>query len=394
MKTKVLTISKLKEFITEIFYVKQDKVTKVTDNSVINSLFYGMAKVGQKALVDIANIEGQLFPEYATGEILDLVAKRKGVPERFTACGSSVFLRVVGYPGTKYLASTHTFMSSNGVVFELSEDVEIPLDGYTYVGVRSRDIGVKTNVPPYSITTVSPVPSGHKYVINEFASIRGADIEDDDVFRQRIINFPNLISETTIEKINQIFIKHNNNVLRTIYRGLDVSGKNRLAILTQNGSLLSQTELDDLLSFVKDYISISDLREYGNNILGIVLENVEFYPIDVDIRVNFSQEYDPDLIRIDIQTKFAKKVDYRFWNDGDIVQWDDLLGIVKNTPGVKSVSDKYFYPHADIEIPDGQFPRFRGFILRDMDGNIWVDKSGNLDPVYFSNSLNFLDKIL
>jgi hypothetical protein len=394
METKILTISKLKELITEIFYDKQDKVTKVTDNSVINAIFYGMAKVGQKALVDIANVEGQLFPEFATGDILDNVAVRLGVPSRLSATSSSTFVRLVGAPGTVYLAATHIFSATSGVQFELAQNITVPLDGYIYANVRSRDVGNKTNVNPNTITKVTPVPVGHYYVINEFSAIGGYDIEDDQSFRQRIMNYPNLLSESTLEKMNQIFISINSNVLRTIYQGLSITGQNRLAILTTNGSELSNSELDALLSQAKDYLSIVDLRRFGNNITGISLENIVFYPIDVDFRVDLVQNYDPDSLRIEIQTKFSREVDYRFWNDGDTIQWDNLLEIVKSIQGVKSVPDKRFVPQSDIVIPSGQFPRFRSFIMRSLDGTILVDKQGALDPVFFSNSVNTINQIL
>lgn len=394
METKPLTIDRLKELITEIFYDKTDKVTKVTDNSAINAIFYGMAKVGQKAMVDIANVEAQLFPESATGNLLDNVAARLGVAPRFSATGSSTFVRLVGAPGTQYLATTNTFISTNGINFELAQNVTIPTDGYIYANVRSVDVGIKTNVNPNTITTVTPIPVGHDYVINEFRAVGGANAEDDQSFRQRIINYPNLLSENTLEKLNQIFIKTNNNVLRTIYKGLSDTGKNRLGILTQNGSQLSDSELADLLTAAQKYISISDIRIEGNNIVGVVLENIDFYPIDVDFRVDIAANYDPDSLRVEIQTRFAREVDYRFWIDGSSVQWDNLLGIVKSVQGIRSVPDKQFLPSSDIPIPVGQFPRFRGFIMRSLDGSIIVDSSGLLDPIFFSNSINELNNIL
>lgn len=394
METKVLTIDRLKELITEVFYDKTTRVTKVTDNSAINAVFYGTAKTGQKALVDIANVEAMLFPEFATNSLLDSVAIRLGVAPRFTASGSSTFLRLVGAPGTQYLATTNTFVNTGGVIFELSQDITIPQDGYIYANVGSSDVGKKTNVNPYTITSVVPVPTGHNYVINEFKSIRGADAEDDQSFRQRIINYPNLLSETTLEKMNQVFIKQNNNVLRTIYKGLSNTGKNQLGILTQDGSELSNSELDDLLDVAKTFASISDIRIEGNNVVGLELENIDFYAIDIDFRVDILANYDPDSLRINIQAAFAKSVDYRLWVDGDTVEWDKLLQIVKNTQGVRSVPDKQFIPQSDIPIPIGQFPRFRGFIMRDLDGNILVDQQGNLDPVFFSNSVNEINNVI
>ena len=394
METKPLTISKLKSLLSEIFFDKQDSVTKITENSVLNGFFYGIAKVGQKALVDIANVEAQIFPEFASGSLLDNVAVRLGVPTRLGASGSSTFIRLVGAPGTQYVSTDVTFSSISGVVFELATSVTIPTDGYIYANIRSRDSGKKTNVDPTSISNITPAPVGHEYLINEFQAIGGADKESDELFRQRIINFPNLISESTLEKLNQIFIKINSKVLRTVYFGLTSTGKNRIGVLSQDGSEFSVSELDELLVEVQNFISISDLRKFGNNVFGISIENVEFLPIDVDFRVDIIQNYNPDAIRIDIQTRFSRLVDYRFFQEGDVVQWDDLLALTKATQGVRNVPDKTFLPQTDINVPNGSFPRFRGFIMRDLSGNILVDQQGNLDPIYFSNSISALNSIL
>jgi hypothetical protein len=394
METKVLSIDRLNMLVSELFFNKQSIVTKISDNSVINAHFYGVSKVGQKALVEIANVEGMLFPEYATGNLLDSIATRLGVPPRFGASGSSTLVRLVGAVGTRYSAMTQTFTNINGVSFDLAVNVIIPASGYIFANVRSRDVGAKTNVSPNSITNVTPAPAGHKYVINEFRAVGGSDGEDDASFRQRIINYPNLISESTLEKFNQIFIKINGNVLRTIYLGLDITGKNQLGIISQNGAQFTTSEFANLLTGVNPYISISDLRKFGNNITGITLLNVTSYPIDIDCRINILQNYDPDLVRIDIQTKLAREVDYRFWNDGTVIQWTTLLNIVKATNGVQSCPDKRFLPQNDIEVPVGQLPRFRSFILRDLNGNILIDNQGNLNPIYYSNTINEINKIL
>ena len=60
MITKVNnTISFLKNLWVETFLNKTDKVTDITDNSVLNGVAYGTAKVAQKALKDIAIVEAQ-----------------------------------------------------------------------------------------------------------------------------------------------------------------------------------------------------------------------------------------------------------------------------------------------------------------------------------------------
>ena len=40
---------------------------------------------------------------------------------------------------------------------------------------------------------------------------------------------------------------------------------------------------------------------------------------------------------------------------------------------MRYVPDTHFYPHVDVNVPKYQLPRLRGFIMRDLDGNILAD---------------------
>ncbi len=186
MITKIQTLEQLKSLFLEILLNKTDKLSDVSDNSNINATAYGVSKVAQKAIKDIAIVESHLFPDSAYGDYLDNAAILFGVPERFEASGSSTFIRLVADEGTEYIAGTHYFSNVNGIQFELTEDVTIGELGWAYAPIRSVSTGESTNVEPNSITTVSPVPSGHIGCSNEYQAIGGMDEESDELFRQRI----------------------------------------------------------------------------------------------------------------------------------------------------------------------------------------------------------------
>lgn len=40
-------------------------------------------------------------------------------------------------------------------------------------------------------------------------------------------------------------------------------------------------------------------------------------------------DYDVATVRQNIQVNLTKYLDFRFWTPGDVVEWDDLLDIVK-----------------------------------------------------------------
>lgn len=388
MITEITSVQEIKSLLAEILLSKTNKISKISDESVFNAVLYGVAKLDQKALKDLALIESHLFPEYAYGENLDIVAQRQGIGERYGASQSSTFLRISAEPGTLYLKNTHTFKSSSGITFELEDDFEMGSFGYAYVKVRSSETGSKTNVDSLTISRVTPIPTGHQYVVNEYMAEGGRDVEQDDVFKIRIQESPNYVASGTLAKLQQVFMKINNNVLRLIYSGVENSGKTILSIVTQNGISLTSNEIDELLTRGEEYFSLTEQRLIGSQSYGLVLRNIDYYPIDLDFRVELFSNANPDEIRKNIQIAVSKYLDFRFWDYSKKVEWDNILQIVKTTSGVKYVLDSFFIPNSDLKIDKGYIPRLRGFVMRSLDGSLIQSLTGNLNPVYYANDVN------
>ena len=390
MITKLTTLEELKKIWVEILFNKTSKVTKISDESTLNGIAYGCAKIGQKALKDIAILESHIFPDSAYGQYLDNIAQNFGIAPRFGSSESQTFVRLVGNPGTQYLKNVNSFTSKSGIIFTLIDDIILNTNGYGYYSVRSQTKGLITNVDPLSIDTISAPPSGHSYVINEFRASGGRDEEDDITFRNRIKQGVNVLARGTIAMLEQVFMKINNNVLRIIYQGVDVSGKYKFGILTQNGILLTTQELQDLLEQGEQYLSLCELTPQGYNSLGIILTNIDYYYLDISFRCELFTNYNIDDIRKEIQIKFMKKYDFRYfdWNLMKI-EWDDLLQLVKETRGVKYIYDQYFYPRVDISIPKYMFPKFRSFLMLDKSGNLISTNSNTINPVYYPNQMDW-----
>jgi uncharacterized phage protein gp47/JayE len=389
MITRVSTLEELKQIFVEILINKTAKVTKIADNSVLGGIAFGAAKVGQKALKDIAIVESHMFPDSAFGAYLDTVASNYGIAARFGLAQSSTYLRLVADPGTIYLAGTHKFSGNHGLVFDLESNVTIGVNGFEYVKVRSVDSGEKVNIDALTISTVDPIPVGHLYVTNEYRAIGGRDIEGDEDFRIRIKDGANLAATGTLAKITHVFQKINSNVLKCFYQGIDPLGKATIAIATVNGIDLNSTELDALLNEGQDYFNLTELSQWGAQSIQVVLKNVIWQPIDVSFRVELFANYNPDDVRKNIQNAISKYLDFRYWKPYQKVEWDELLSIVKRVSGVKYVPDATFVPSLDIIVDVNKLPRLRGFLMLDTQGNILQNISGTLNPVYYPNQPDF-----
>jgi hypothetical protein len=386
MITKVSnTIANLKNLWIEMFLNKTDKVSNIADGSVLNAVAFGTAKVAQKAIKDIAIVEAQIFPTSATGTYLDKSAALFGVSPRKQALGSSTYIRVYAEPGTLYEVGT-TFISKNGIRFIMDKPFTVDNSGYGYVSVRSVITGSATNVEANSITQVSPRPLTHIECTNEYAAIGGRDYEDDETFRNRIINYNNRLSEETVESWTQIFQDLDDRILKVMNVGLGEDGKTHIYLVTQNGSFFTDDELEELLDKATPYFGLTELNLSGESI-GIVLENAKWMYVGgeqgVDFRVELSPNTDIADARKNIQIAMTKYLDFRFWEAGKVVQWDDLLQVVKTAEGVKYVPDEYFFPYFDEEVPLNMLPRIKGFRMRDLEGNILYDSGSNLSNIFY-----------
>lgn len=387
MITKITPVNELKLMFLEILLNKTDKINDIGADSVLNGIAFGCAKVGQKCLVNQAIVEGHIFPDTAYGVYLDELAANRGVSPRFGATASSTYVRLIGDEGTTYLKDVQTFTSTSGITFSLEEDVVIGINGYAYAKVRCNQEGLDTNVDPLSINKVSPIPTGHLTCTNEYRATGGRDEEDDDLFRQRIKDSINQLARTTLSYLEQVFMKINPNVLRIHKGGIDADGRLNLIVVSVNGQDFTDDEFNEILSRSEEYLSLSELLRSSTD-YALKLNNVDWLPVDVEFRVDIDPAYDQDRVRREIQIQMSKLFDYRFWEYGDKVEWENLLYAAKNVDGVRYVPDTHFYPHADINVPKFRLPRVRGFVMRDLDGNIVEDNGGVLAEVYYPNDID------
>ena len=380
------TISFLKNLWIETFINKTDKVSDITDNSVLNATAYATAKVAQKALKDVAIVEAQIFPEEASGEYLDKAATLFGVTPRKGALGSSTYIRVYAKPGTTYTKGVNVFVSTNGVRFPIEETLIVGDSGYGYVKVKSESVGAFTNVDPNSIVTLTPVPNGHIECTNEYYAVGGRDEEDDEMFRIRILNHQNVYAEGTLEKLVQILQNIDSRVLKIMFVGVMEDSFIHIQIATQNGQELTYQELQTLLEGATPYFGVGDMIVSGR-LMGIKFENASWYEVGgekgIDFRCELEAGYDIAAVRKNIQVGMTKYLDWRFWEPGRQVEWDNLLEITKNTEGVKYVADQDFYPKVDEPVSEWLLPRIKKFVMRDLEGNVLFDMENQFSPVFY-----------
>lgn len=389
MFTNITSVDELKQIFTEMLLNKTTTVTKIADGSAVNGIAFGNAKIGQKTMKDVAVLESLLFPDAAYASGLDNVMRFNGIPQRFGSRQSSTYIRVVGNPGTTYTPKIQIFKSSSGILFDVCTAYTIGAFGYGYVKVRSQTTGAIANVTALSINTLINAPTGHIYCVNDYASLYGSDVEVDAEARKRCMDGPNALSRGTISMLEQAFMKINDSVLKVYFSGLDSSSRISLSILTENGIDLNTQEINDILARSQKFFNLTEMRPSSFNGYAINLQPSAFQPIDISMRLSLEQNYNPDAVRIDMQTRMNKYLDYRYWRVGQSINWTNLLEIAQHTDGVTYVNDALFYPNSDVAIDVNKLPRIRGFQMLDLNGNLIKDIQGVLNPVYYPNEIDF-----
>jgi hypothetical protein len=384
MITKITPVQELKQLFLEIFLNKTDKITDIAEDSVMNGVAFGAAKIGQKCLTNQAVVEGNLFPDTAYGQYLDNIAVQRGVAPRFGASGSSTYIRIFADAGTYYSTDVQ-FVAKNGVIFVLEEAVTVPDTGIIYAKVQSTTTGSRTNVEPLAISNIINRPTGHLNATNEYKAMFGFDVESDDFFRERIKKSANILARGTLAYLEQIFMRINPRVLR-LYKNISNSGSYSLTVVPVNGVNFSTEELTQLQSFSVEFLNLSEIL---NPDFELELVNPTWYEVNVDFRLDIDNALNRDIIRRNLQIQFQKLLDYRHWKPTNRLEWDNLLFAAKQTEGVRYVPDNWFFPQRDENIPTNQLPRIRSFILRDLDGNVWVNDDAFMNEYYYPNNIDF-----
>jgi len=383
--TKILTVNELKQIATEVFLNHTDSVTKISPDSVLNAMLFTQAKLAQKGIKEVAINESRIFPELSNGSYLDDSADLFGVPDRLLESGSSAFVTLIADPQTRYISGVHKFTAKSGIEFELTESVTIDANGFGYGKIRSLQSGDQTNVDANTITTLTPSLIGHIACSNEYAAIGGRNIESDESFKIRIKNRPNLLARKTTDYLLEIMREIDTDILRVFNLGVStVNGHNRISVVKENGSDLTLPEIQQIKNYIKDFVAITDTDIQGN-IIGLDIENVNWEYVDMDFRVQLLPNFSSETVRKNIQLQINKYLDFRYWETTRKVEWDDLLQIVKNTEGIGYVPDNFFNPSVDKSLQFGSLPRVRGFIMKDLSGNILFNNSDSVLSVFYQS---------
>lgn len=389
MITKPLTVEKLKAIATEMFYNRTRLVTKTGKGSVINAMLYVLAKLAQKIINNIATLETYLFPESATGERLDEIAKLRGVSPRGGATKSSVYLLVIAKSSSDYdedvsdgvtINTTTRFISNDGVEYSaVNQDPIIIDDGdFKYIRVVSQNSGSNSYSPAYSITSTSQGVNDSianiQSVFNEYAAYGGKDAESDNLFRQRIKKSMNAFALGTKERMFYHINSVDSRVCRLEFCDFNPNGFPAFYVFSEDGTAFDADTLSRFKTAAQKFIS------FGAQTPDFINATRTDYEVKVKLRIAKDYETVVGEVLNNATINVIESVNWILPSFSKL-EWDNMLQAVKDTDGIAYVYDEEFYlygagdeliaePQKDLMINKYSYPYLSRIVFTDKDGKV------------------------
>ena len=364
---EIRNIEELKDAYLRYMLAYNPNLTKISADSSNSAIAYGVAGIAQAVLGEAHVLASYIAPQQASGNRLDVIASQRGILARKGAQRSSVWLRI-NHSTTATGSGEITFQSQDGISFTATVNF-VTGSFYAYVLASSVETGARTNVEPFAITRITAGDSTLRGfitgVLNEVHARGGADAEEDDTFRERILTAGNSVASNTLERLridlesNTIF--SGKPLLRFLNQGYNNVGRIRLGVITANLVPLTTAELATLNTAGTALLCLRDK--------GTIFENVSPTTLTMDARLQLSLPAEEVRNAIILRVfAFLRQVNTQFSKTQ--VERGELLNIVSSTRGVDIVDENFFLPLASTQTTAGVPITLSSVIVRDLTGNV------------------------
>lgn len=165
----------------------------VSEGSVAYDLLHPTAlEVERLKQFDLNYLFQQIWPQFADGEALDYHGEARGI-ERKAASPASGTLTITGEPGAVIqegdLFATEGIGTIESVSYASNGTYTIPAGGEIEISVTCTEAGAVGNCTVGKVIIVEDADDGVNECTNTTPMTGGLDIEEDDAYRQRILDF-------------------------------------------------------------------------------------------------------------------------------------------------------------------------------------------------------------
>ena len=306
---------------------------------IIGSISYELANITETELNRIAD---KAFVTTAQGEDLDRVGADYGIERRQDAA-AIVYLEITGDEFA--VINQNVKAIYNNLVYTVQEYKKINSSGVARVKAKCDTLGVIGNVPADTITQFLTNYAGLRTVTNPEPSYDGFDKEDDEIYRQRIIDYLASDSANCNKEQYETWAREVTGVLKAVVKGADEGmGAGNVGVFI---SAIDTTVSDELKQTVHDYIA---QKQFINATL--IVDSLNYVNIDVEANVILKEGYS----NIDIADQFKVKLKNYLNTVEKVVSYFKISELLFDCDGLEDVTDYTLNGFADsVTLQDTDF---------------------------------------
>lgn len=288
---------------------------------IIGSVSYELANIQDTELDKIID---RAFVKTAQGEDLDKVGSDYGVPRREDA-QAIVYLEITGDQFA--VINQNVKAIYNNLVYTVQEYKKINSSGVATVKAKCDTAGVIGNVPANTINQFLTDYTGLKTVNNPEPAYDGFDKEDDEIYRQRILDYLAEDATNANEAQYEMWARSVTGVQKAVIKPAEVMGPGNVGVYI---SAIDAEVSEELKTAVHDYI------DYIQPINATVIVNgLTYQKMNVSATVVLADGYD----KTDVKDEFTVALKQYLPTVDNIVSYFKISELLFDCTGVEDVID-------------------------------------------------------
>jgi len=259
---------------------------------IIGSVAYELANIKD---VDLNVIADRVFVKTATGEWLDKVGADYGLPRRESAA-AYVYLEIEGTNGA--IVNQTVKAVYNNLVFTCQEYKRISEDGSVSVKAKCETNGVIGNVLANTITEFLTNYQGLTSVNNPEPAYDGFNVEDDETYRQRILDYLAEDATNANEAQYRQWAMSVTGVQKAVIKSAETMGAGNVGVYI---SAIDSEVSQELIASVKSYIeSVQPINAT------LIVSALNYVDMDVTATIVLKTGYTIDEVGDEFTERFAE----------------------------------------------------------------------------------------
>lgn len=305
---------------------------------IIGSVAYELANIKETELDTIAD---RCFVKTATGDDLDKVGADYGLPRR-ESVAAVVYLQI---EGDQYaIINNQVKAIYNNLVYTVQEYKKINSSGVATVKAQCETVGTIGNVPAETITQFVTQYEGLRTVTNPEPAFDGFDREDDEIYRQRILDYLAEDATNANEAQYNKWAREVEGVEKAVIKSAETMGAGNVGVYI---SAIGTTVSDELKQNVKEYIeSVQPINAT------VIVNGLEYVDINVTATVVLKDGFEVT----DVKDEFTVLLKQYLPTVDNSVSYLRISDLLFSCSGVEDVTDYTLNGgKVSIQIEDTQY---------------------------------------